>query len=131
MALTQTQVLPAQFIQDVGTDYAKQLTAATAAPLPTAQFAPSVAAQTGLQTTATGLATPEQPFGGGGGTYTKYANIKSVNDRAKTQNEALNNAIKNTQGNIEWLKNNTTDESFLLMSTEDQYNFLKNKTEKS
>ena len=57
MALTQTQVLPAQFIQDVGTDYAKQLTAATAAPLPTAQFAPSVAAQTGLQQTATDLAT--------------------------------------------------------------------------
>ena len=79
--------------------------------------------------TATGLVTPEQPFGGGGGTYTKYANIKSVNDRAKTQNEALNNAIKNTQGNIKWLKNNTTDESFLLMSTEDQYNFLKNKAD--
>ena len=79
--------------------------------------------------TATGLVTPGQPFGGGGGTYTKYANIKSVNDRAKTQNEALNNAIKNTQGNIEWLKNNTTDESFLLMSTEDQYNFLKNKAD--
>ena len=57
MAITQSQVLPAQFIQDVGTDYAKQLTAATAAPLPTAQFAPSVAAQTGLQQTATGLAT--------------------------------------------------------------------------
>ena len=57
MALTQTQVLPAQFIQDVGKDYATQLAATTAAPLPTAQFAPSVAGQTGLQTTATGLAT--------------------------------------------------------------------------
>jgi len=66
MALTQTQVLPAQFIQDVGTDYAKQLTAATAAPLPTAQFAPSVAAQTGLQQTATGLATS------GLGAYSPY-----------------------------------------------------------
>ena len=57
MGLTQTQVLPAQFIQDVGKDYATQLAATTAAPLPTAQFAPSVAGQTGLQTTATGLAT--------------------------------------------------------------------------
>ena len=57
MALTQTQVLPAQFIQDVGKDYATQLTAATAAPLPTSQFAPSVAEQTGLQQQATGLAT--------------------------------------------------------------------------
>jgi len=66
MALTQTQVLPAQFIQDVGTDYAKQLTAATAAPLPTAQFAPSVAGQTGLQQTATDLATQ------GLGAYSPY-----------------------------------------------------------
>ena len=57
MGITQTQVLPAQFIQDVGKDYATQLAATTAAPLPTAQFAPSVAGQTGLQTTATGLAT--------------------------------------------------------------------------
>ena len=57
MALTQTQVLPAQFIQDVGKDYATQLAATTAAPLPTAQFAPSVAGQTALQQQATGLAT--------------------------------------------------------------------------
>ena len=56
MAITQTQVLPAQFIQDVGQDYAKQLTAATAAPLPTAQFAPAVAGQTALQQEATSRA---------------------------------------------------------------------------
>ena len=62
MAITQTQVLPAQFIQDVGQDYAKQLTAATAAPLPTQQFAPSVAGQTALQQQATTLAT--QGLGG-------------------------------------------------------------------
>ena len=66
MAITQTQVLPAQFIQDVGQDYAKQLTAATAAPLPTAQFAPSVAGQTALQQQATGLA------GTGIGAYQPY-----------------------------------------------------------
>ena len=63
MALTQTQVLPAQFIQDVGQDYAKQLTAATAAPLPTAQFAPSVAGQTALQQQATTLAGQIAPGG--------------------------------------------------------------------
>ena len=56
MAIQQTQVLPAQFIQDVGQDYAKQLTAATAAPLPTAQFAPAVAGQTALQQEATSRA---------------------------------------------------------------------------
>ena len=66
MALTQTQVLPAQFIQDIGTDYAKQLTAATAAPLPTAQFAPAVAGQTALQQQATTLA------GAGIGAYSPY-----------------------------------------------------------
>ena len=66
MAIQQTQVLPAQFIQDVGQDYAKQLTAATAAPLPTAQFAPSVAGQTALQQQATGLA------GTGIGAYQPY-----------------------------------------------------------
>ncbi len=66
MALTQTQVLPAQFIQDVGQDYAKQLTAATAAPLPTQQFAPSVAGQTALQQQATTLA------GAGIGAYSPY-----------------------------------------------------------
>ena len=66
MALQQTQVLPAQFIQDVGQDYAKQLTAATAAPLPTQQFAPSVAGQTALQQQATGLA------GTGIGAYQPY-----------------------------------------------------------
>ena len=31
MAITETRQLPAQFIEDLGTDYAKQLTAATAA----------------------------------------------------------------------------------------------------
>ena len=66
MALTQTQVLPAQFIQDAGLDYATQLAAATAAPLPTQQFAPTVAGQTGLQQTATDLATQ------GLGAYSPY-----------------------------------------------------------
>jgi len=51
------QIQPAQFIQDVGYDYAKQLAATTAVPLQTSQFAPAVAQQTGLQQQATTAAT--------------------------------------------------------------------------
>ena len=53
MAITETRALPAQFIEDLGKDYATQLTAATAAPLDTSKFAPSVAGQevTGAGTT--------------------------------------------------------------------------------
>jgi len=50
-----TQIRPDQFIQDIGADYAQQLVAGTAAPLPTAQFAPAVAQQTALQQQATGM----------------------------------------------------------------------------
>ena len=57
MAITETRNLPAQFIEDLGTDYAKQLTAATAASqaLPVDKFAPKVADQTALQQRATSL----------------------------------------------------------------------------
>ncbi len=55
MAITETRALPAQFIEDLGKDYATQLTAATAAPLDTSKFAPSVAGQTDLQQQATAL----------------------------------------------------------------------------
>jgi hypothetical protein len=75
MALTQSQVLPAQFIQDVGEDYATQLTAATSVPLQTQQFAPSVAGQTGLQQQATDLTTSGlgayQPYLTGAATSTQ------------------------------------------------------------
>ena len=53
MAETVTRTLPAQFIEDLGKDYGKQLTAATAQALPTQQFAPTVAGQTALQQEAT------------------------------------------------------------------------------
>ena len=66
MAIQQTQNLPAQFITDVGTDYAKQLAATTAVPLATQQFAPAVAAQDPLQTQAATLA------GQGVGAYAPY-----------------------------------------------------------
>ena len=66
MPIQQTQNLPAQFITDVGTDYAKQLAATTAAPLATQQLAPAVAAQDPLQTQAAALA------GTGVGAYAPY-----------------------------------------------------------
>jgi hypothetical protein len=56
MAVTETRNLPAQFIEDLGKDYAKQLTATTAIPVDTSKFAPQVAAQDALQTQAATLA---------------------------------------------------------------------------
>jgi len=57
MAVQQTQILPSPFLGDISKQYAKDLGSVTSAPLDTSQFAPTVAGQTGLQTTATGLAT--------------------------------------------------------------------------
>ena len=56
MAITETRALPAQFIEDLGKDYAKQLAATTAIPVDTSKFAPQVAAQDALQTQAATLA---------------------------------------------------------------------------
>jgi len=56
MAVQETRNLPAQFIEDIGKDYAKQLTATTAIPIDTSKFAPQVAAQDALQTRAATLA---------------------------------------------------------------------------
>ena len=56
MAVQETIVLPPQFIQDLATDYGKQLTALTAQPIDTSKIAPTVAAQDPLQQQATALA---------------------------------------------------------------------------
>jgi len=56
MAITETRSLPAQFIEDLGKDYAKQLTATTAIPVDTSKFAPTVAGQDVLQQRAAALA---------------------------------------------------------------------------
>ena len=56
MAITETRNLPAQFIEDLGKDYAKQLAATTAIKVDTSKFAPTVAAQDALQTQAATLA---------------------------------------------------------------------------
>ena len=56
MAITETRSLPAQFIEDIGKDYAKQLAATTSVGVDTSQFAPTVAAQDPLQQRAATLA---------------------------------------------------------------------------
>jgi hypothetical protein len=66
MAIQETRTLPAPFIETLGQDYAKQLTALTATPLDTSKFAPQVAAQDPLQQQAATLA------GQGIGSYQPY-----------------------------------------------------------
>ena len=56
MAVTETRSLPAPFVEELGKDYAKQITALTATPIDTSKFAPQVAAQDTLQTQAAQLA---------------------------------------------------------------------------
>ena len=52
MAITEQRTLPAQFIEDLGRDYGKQISALTSLPMDTSKFAPSVAGQDPLQTAA-------------------------------------------------------------------------------
>ena len=52
MAITETRTLPAQFIEDIGRDYAKQLSALTMLPVKTEMFKPTFADQDPLQTAA-------------------------------------------------------------------------------
>ena len=66
MAVEQRMALPPQYVEDLQKDYGTQLTAATAAPLDTAKFAPTVAAQDPFQTQAYNLA------GSGIGAYQPY-----------------------------------------------------------
>ena len=66
MAITQSSVLPQQYVSQLGQDYGQQLAGLTSIPLDTSQFAPSVAAQDPLQTQAASLA------GSGVGAYQPY-----------------------------------------------------------
>ena len=52
MATQTIQNLPAQYVQDLGKDYATQLAGLTGVPLDTSRFAPQVAGQDALQTQA-------------------------------------------------------------------------------
>jgi len=66
MAVSQQQQLPPQYVEDLQTDYGKQLTGLTATPLDTAKFAPQVAGQDQYQQDAYTLA------GQGIGAYQPY-----------------------------------------------------------
>ena len=57
MAVQTTRALPAQFIEDLGQDYGKQLAALTQLPVSTGMFAPQVAAQDPYQASAYAQAT--------------------------------------------------------------------------
>ena len=64
MAVTQTQALPPQYVEDLQKDYGTQLTATTAAPLDTSLFAPKVPGQDKATTAAYTMAsTPGEGIG--------------------------------------------------------------------
>ena len=81
MAITETRSLPAQFIEDLGKDYAKQLTAATSVGIDTSKFAPTVAGQDVLQQKAASLA------GSGVGSFQPFI------DQAKAQATAAGQTV--------------------------------------
>ena len=66
MAISQSSVLPQQYVSQLGQDYGQQLAGLTSIPLDTSQFAPTVAAQDPLQTQAASLASS------GVGAYSPY-----------------------------------------------------------
>ena len=69
MAITESRSLPPQFVEDLGKDYATQLTGLTALPLDTKKFQPMVAGQDAAQTNAYNLATEQ---GKGIGAFAPY-----------------------------------------------------------
>ena len=69
MAITETRSLPPQFVEDLGKDYATQLTGLTSQPLDTTKFQPMVAGQDAATTSAYNLATTQ---GTGIGAYAPY-----------------------------------------------------------
>ena len=72
MAVTQTQTLPAPFLESISKEYATGLGKIAKAPLPTAGYAPGVVGQTALQQGATGLAGQGLPGQAGIGGYQPY-----------------------------------------------------------
>jgi len=69
MAITETRSLPPQFVEDLGKDYATQLTGLTSQPLDTTKFQPMVAGQDAATASAYNLATTQ---GQGIGAYAPY-----------------------------------------------------------
>ena len=69
MAITESRSLPPQFVENLGKDYATQLTGLTSLPLDTKKFQPMVAGQDQAQTDAYTMATTQ---GQGIGAYSPY-----------------------------------------------------------
>ena len=69
MAITESRALPPQFVEDLGKDYATQLTGLTSQALDTTKFQPTVAAQDQAQKDAYTMATTA---GQGIGAYAPY-----------------------------------------------------------
>jgi len=69
MAVSESRALPPQYVEDLQKDYGTQLTATTAAPLDTSQFAPTVAGQDPAQQQAYQMATTQ---GQGIGAFSPY-----------------------------------------------------------
>ena len=79
MAVSQTQALPPQYVEDLQKDYGKQVTALTAAPLATDLFAPKVAGQDQAQLDAYKMATTQ---GQGIGAFQPYITQAGAYDTA-------------------------------------------------
>ena len=79
MAVTQTQALPPQYVEDLQKDYGTQVTALTAAPLATDKFAPKVAGQDQAQLDAYTMATTQ---GQGIGAFQPYITQAGAYDQA-------------------------------------------------
>jgi len=79
MTVQQTQALPPQYVEDLQTDLGRQLTAATAAPLDTSKFAPTVAGQDQAQRDAYTMATTQ---GQGIGAFQPYITQAGAYDAA-------------------------------------------------
>ena len=86
MAITETRSLPAQFIEDIGKDYARQLAATTSVGIDTSKFAPTVAGQDPLQQRAAALA------GSGIGSFEPFIQEAQKRDVAAGQQAALSGA---------------------------------------
>ena len=69
MAITESRALPPQFVEDLGKDYATQLTGLTSQKLDTTKFQPTIAAQDQAQKDAYTMATTT---GQGIGAYAPY-----------------------------------------------------------
>jgi len=69
MAITESRSLPPKFVEELGQDYATQLTGLTSQKLDTTKFQPMVAGQDAAQTSAYNLATTQ---GQGIGAYAPY-----------------------------------------------------------